>query len=262
MMRSLYSAATGMKGQQRQIDTIANNLANVNTTGFKKSRNNFQDLLYHNEKVAGAASSSSTQTPVGLHVGHGVKHVSSEKIHTQGNMQSTGNNLDVSIDGPGFFQILQPNGAIAYSRAGKFNIDGTGRLVTDDGMLLDPEINIPADTTKIEMGFDGTVSVFIGDSTEPEAIGTVQLARFSNPAGLTPVGKSLYLSSPASGTPQIETPGINGIGTLNQGFLEGSNVSVVEEMVNMITAQRAYEVNSKAIQTSDQMLQAANNLTQ
>ncbi len=262
MMRSLFTAATGMVAQQRQIDTVSNNLANVNTTGFKKSRNNFQDLLYHNERVAGVASSSSTQVPVGVHVGHGVKHVTSEKIHTQGNMESTGNQLDISIDGPGFFQILQPNGAIAYTRSGHFNIDGLGRLVTDDGMFLDPEINIPQETRKIEIGFDGTVSVFLRDDTEPEAVGTIQLARFPNAAGMTPIGKSLYLSSPASGNPIVETPGINGMGTLNQGFLEGSNVSVVEEMVNMITAQRAYEVNSKAIQTADQMLQTANNLTQ
>ncbi len=262
MMRSLFTAATGMKAQQRQIDTISNNLANVNTNGFKKSRNHFQDLLYHNERLAGVASSSSTQVPAGIHVGHGTKHVITEKIHTQGNMQSTGNQLDISIDGPGFFQILQPNGAIAFSRAGHFNIDGQGRLVTDEGMFLDPEINIPQETRKIEIGFDGTVSVFLRDETEPEAVGTVQLARFANPAGLTPIGKNLYTSSPASGNPIVETPGLNGMGTLNQGFLEASNVSVVEEMVNMITAQRAYEVNSKAIQTSDQMLQSANNLTQ
>lgn len=262
MMRSLFTAATGMKGQQQQIDTIANNLANVNTTGFKKSRNHFQDLLYQNEKKAGVASSASTQVPVGIHVGHGTKHVSTEKIFTQGNLQSTGNQLDLSIDGLGFFQILQPNGAIAFSRAGQFNIDGQGRLVTDEGMFLDPEINIPQETTKIQVGFDGTVSVFLRDETEPEAIGTMQLARFSNPAGLTPIGKNLYVSSPASGTPIVEVPGIAGMGTLNQGFLESSNVSVVEEMVNMITAQRAYEVNSKAIQTSDQMLQTVNNLTQ
>ncbi|MGK5095209.1 flagellar basal-body rod protein FlgG [Deltaproteobacteria bacterium TL4] len=260
MMRSLYTAATGMGGQQKQIDTIANNLANVNTTGFKKSRNHFQDLLYHNERTAGVASSLSTQVPVGIHVGHGVKHVSSEKIHTQGDMQNTGNDLDLSIDGPGFFQVLQPNGALAYSRAGHFNIDGQGRLVTDDGMLLDPEINIPSETRKIEIGFDGTVSVFLRDETQPEAVGTIQLARFSNVAGLTPMGKNLYLPSPASGNAIVDAAASNGMGSLNQGFLEGSNVSIVEEMVGMITAQRAYEVNSKAIQTSDNMLQTANNI--
>lgn len=261
MMRALYAARTGMGAQQRQIDTIANNLANVNTTGFKKSRNHFQDLLYHNERTAGVASSSSTQVPVGIHTGHGVKHVSTEKIHTQGNLQNTGNDLDISIDGPGFFQILQPSGALAYSRSGHFNMDGNGRLVTDDGMLLDPEIIIPADTRKIEIGFDGTVSVFLRDETQPEAIGTIQLARFPNAAGMTPLGKNLYASSPSSGTAMIDIPRSNGMGSLNQGFLEGSNVSVVEEMVNMITAQRAYEVNSKAIQTADNMLQTANNIS-
>lgn len=261
MMRALYTATTGMGAQQRQIDTIANNLANVNTNGFKKSRNHFQDLLYHNERTAGVASSTSTQVPVGIHTGHGVKHISTEKIHTQGNMKNTGNDLDISIDGPGFFQILQPNGALAYSRAGHFNIDGQGRLVTDDGMFLDPEINIPQDTRKVEIGLDGTVSVFVRDETLPEAIGTIQLARFPNAAGLTPMGKNLYLSSPASGNPTVLAPGTEGMGTLNQGFLEGSNVSIVEEMVDMITAQRAYEVNSKAIQTADSMLQSANNIT-
>ena len=260
MMRSLYTAATGMGAQQRQIDTISNNLANVNTTGFKKSRNHFQDLLYHNERTAGVASSLSTRVPVGIHVGHGVKLVSTEKVHTQGNMRNTGNDLDISIDGPGFFQILQPSGALAYSRAGHYNIDGQGRLVTDSGMLLDPEINIPTETRKIEIGFDGTVSIFLRDETEPEAVGTIQLARFPNAAGLTPVGKNLYLSSPASGNPIVDAPASNGMGSLNQGFLEGSNVSIVEEMVDMITAQRAYEVNSKAIQTSDSMLQTANNI--
>ena len=260
MLRALYTAATGMGSQQRQIDNISNNLANVNTTGFKKSRNHFQDLLYHNERNAGVASSLSTQVPVGIHVGHGVEHVATEKIHTQGNMKNTGNDLDISIDGPGFFQILQPNGTIAYSRAGHFNVDGQGRLVTDNGMLLDPEINIPPETRKVEIGFDGTVSVFLRDETLPEAVGSMQLARFSNTAGLTPIGRNLYLPTPASGNPLVESPGTNGMGTLNQGFLEDSNVSIVEEMVNMITAQRAYEVNSKAIQTSDNMLQTANNL--
>ncbi|MBF0237229.1 MAG: flagellar basal-body rod protein FlgG [SAR324 cluster bacterium] len=260
MMRSLFTSATGMGAQQRQIDTIANNLANVNTTGFKKSRNHFQDLLYHNEKTAGVASSLSTQVPVGIHVGHGVKHVTTEKIHNQGNMQNTGNDLDMSIDGPGFFQILQPNGALAYTRAGHFNIDGQGRMVTDDGMLLDPEINIPPETRKVQIGFDGTVSVFLRDETQPESVGTIQLARFANPAGLTPMGKNLYLPSPAAGNPMVDSPASNGMGSMNQGFLEGSNVSVVEEMVNMITSQRAYEVNSKAIQTSDAMLQTANSL--
>jgi flagellar basal-body rod protein FlgG len=261
MMRALYTAASGMGAQQRHIDTVANNLANVNTTGFKKSKVHFQDLLYHNERTAGVPSSLSTQVPVGLHVGHGVKYVATEKIHTQGNIQNTGNDLDLSIDGIGYFQILQPNGIVAYSRDGHFNIDGLGRLVTNDGMLLDPEINIPQDTRKIEIGFDGTVSVYLRDETQPEAIGSVQLARFTNPAGMTPIGKNLYLPTPASGNPIVDAPGSNSMGRLNQGFLEMSNVALVEEMVDMITTQRAYEVNSKAIQASDEMLQTANNLT-
>ena len=260
MMRSLYTAATGMGAQQRNIDVTANNLANVNTTGFKKSRVHFQDLLYHNERNAGVPASLSTQVPVGLHVGHCVKQVSTEKVHVTGNLQNTGNDLDISIDGAGFFQILQPNGIIAYSRDGHFNIDGQGRLVTNDGMPVDPEINIPIDTRKVEISNDGTVSVFLRDETQPEAIGSLQLARFQNPAGLTPIGKNLYVSTPASGNAVLDSPAANGMGGLNQGFLEGSNVSLVEEMVNMITAQRAYEVNSKAIQSSDEMLKTANGL--
>ena len=243
MMRSLYTAATGMGAQQRNIDVTANNLANVNTTGFKKSRVHFQDLLYHNERNAGVPASLSTQVPVGLHVGHGVKQVSTEKVHVTGNLQNTGNDLDISIDGAGFFQILQPNGIIAYSRDGHFNIDGQGRLVTNDGMPVDPEINIPVDTRKVEISNDGTVSVFLRDETQPEAI-----------------GRNLYVSTPASGNAVLDSPATNGMGGLNQGFLEGSNVSLVEEMVNMITAQRAYEVNSKAIQSSDEMLKTANGL--
>jgi len=260
MMRSLYTAATGMGAQQRNIDTIANNLANVNTTGFKKSKTHFQDLLYQNERTAGSASSLSTQVPMGIHFGHGVKHVATEKVHVQGNMINTGNDLDMSIDGAGFFQILQPNGIIAYSRDGHFNVDGQGRIVSNDGMLLDPEINVPVDSRKIEIGMDGTVQVFLRDETQPDVVGSIQLARFQNPAGMTPIGKNLYVSTPASGNPIIDMPGSNSMGGLNQGFLEGSNVSLVDEMVNMITAQRAYQVNSKAIQASDEMLQTANNI--
>jgi len=260
MMRALYTAATGMQAQQRNIDTTANNLANVNTTGFKKSKVQFQDLLYYNERSAGVPSSVSTQVPVGIHVGHGVKYVSIDKVHTQGNMENTGNDLDLSIDGMGFFQILQPNGIIAYSRDGHFNIDGMGRLVTNDGMLMDPEINIPADTRKVQIGLDGTVSVFLRDENLPEALGSIQLARFQNPTGLTPIGKNLYLSTPASGNAIVDAPGSSNMGTLTQGFLERSNVSLVEEMVNMITAQRAYEVNSKALQSADEMLKNTNNL--
>lgn len=260
MMRSLFVSATGMGAQQRQIDTVANNLANVATTGYKKSRNNFQDLLYQIDKTAGSQSSQNTTVPVGIHSGHGVKHVSTEKIFSQGDMKNTTGELDVAIEGVGFFQILQPSGAIAYSRAGNFRRDQQGRVVTQDGFPLEPEIVIPQDTRKVSIGLDGTVSVLVGEESLPTPIGTVQLARFANPAGLTPQGKNLYQPTAASGNAVVENPGVNGMGTLNQNFLELSNVSVVDEMINMIVAQRAYEVNSKAIQTSDDMLQTANNI--
>ncbi len=260
MMRSLFVSATGMGAQQRQIDTVANNLANVATVGFKKSRNNFQDLLYQIDRAAGSPSSQNTTIPVGIHSGHGVKHVSTEKIFTQGDMRNTGSELDVAIEGVGFFQILQPNGAIAYSRAGNYQRDPNGRIVTQDGFPLEPEITIPQDARQVQVGLDGTVSVLIGEETLPTPIGTIQLARFVNPAGLVPLGRNLFSPTAASGNAVVENPGTNGMGTLNQYFLEISNVSVVDEMVNMIIAQRAYEVNSKAIQTSDEMLQTANQI--
>ena len=260
MMRSLFVAATGMGGQQRQIDTVANNLANVSTVGYKKSRNNFQDLLYQVERAAGTPSSQNTTVPVGIHHGHGVKHVTTEKVFTQGDMKNTGQELDIAIEGAGFFQILQPNGAIAYSRAGNFQKDQNGRLVTQDGFPLEPEIIVPQDTRQVQIGLDGTVSVLVGEDPLPTPIGTIQLARFANPAGMTPLGKNLLAPTAASGNPVVENPGVNGMGTLIQAFLELSNVSVVDEMINMIIAQRAYEVNSKAIQTSDDMLQTANQI--
>lgn len=260
MMRSLFVSATGMGAQQRQIDTVANNLANVSTVGFKKSRNNFQDLLYQIDRAAGSPSSQNTTIPVGIHAGHGVKHISTEKIFTQGDMRNTGVELDVAIEGKGFFQILQPNGAIAYTRAGNYQRDQEGRIVTQDGFPLEPEIIIPQDARQVQVGLDGTVSVLVGEETLPTPIGTVQLARFINPAGLAPLGRNLYSPTAASGNAVVENPGINGMGSLNQYYLEISNVSVVDEMINMIIAQRAYEVNSKAIQTSDDMLKTANQI--
>jgi flagellar basal-body rod protein FlgG len=259
-MRSLFVSATGMGAQQKQIDTVANNLANVATTGYKKSRNNFEDLLYQIEKSAGTQSSQNTTVPVGIHAGHGVKHVSTEKIFTQGDMKTTGVELDAAIEGPGFFQILQPSGAIAYSRAGNFQKDQTGRIVTQNGFPLEPEIVVPQDARSIQIGLDGTVSVLAGEDPLPTPVGTIQLARFANPAGLSPLGKNLYSGTAASGNAVVDNPGANGMGTMVQGFLELSNVSVVDEMINMIIAQRAYEVNSKAIQTSDEMLQTANQI--
>lgn len=260
MMRSLFVSATGMGAQQRQIETVANNLANVSTVGYKKSRNNFQDLLYTIERAAGTPSSQNTTIPVGIHSGHGTKHVSTEKIFTQGDMKNTGIELDIAIEGSGFFQILQPNGSISYSRSGNFQKDQQGRMVTTDGFPLEPEIILPQDTRQVQIGLDGTVSVLVAEDPLPTPIGTVQLARFPNPSGLTPLGKNLYNPTAASGNPVVENPGVNGMGTLIQSFLELSNVSVVDEMINMIIAQRAYEVNSKAIQTSDDMLQTANQI--
>ena len=260
MMRSLFVSATGMGAQQRQIDTVANNLANVDTVGYKKSRNNFQDLLYQVDRAAGSQSSQNTTVPVGIHSGHGVKHVSTEKIFTQGDMKNTRVELDVAIEGIGMFQILQPNGSIAYSRSGNFQRDQQGRLVSQDGFPVEPEIIIPQDSRQVSIGMDGTVAVQVGEESLPTPVGTLQLARFANPAGLTPMGKNLYIPTVASGNPIVENPGTNSMGTLNQGFLEMSNVSVVDEMINMIVAQRAYEINSKAIQTSDDMLQTANNI--
>ena len=260
MMRSLYISATGMGAQQRQIDTIANNLANVDTVGYKKSRNNFQDLLYQLDRTAGSQSSQNTTVPVGIHSGHGVKHVSTEKIFTQGDMKNTRVELDIAIEGSGFFQILQPNGAIAYTRSGNFQQDQDGRIVTQDGFTMEPEIIIPQDARQVQIGIDGTVAALVGEETVPTPLGTIQLVRFSNPAGLSPLGRNLYAPTVASGNAVVENPGTNGMGTLVQGFLELSNVSVVDEMINMIVAQRAYEINSKAIQTSDDMLQTANNI--
>lgn len=260
MMTSLFTSATGMSAQQRQIDTVANNLANVNTVGFKRDRNHFQDLLYSVEKTAGSASSSTTQNPTGIHTGHGVKHVASEKIFVQGNSKHTGVDLDVAIEGDGFFQVLRPNGSISYTRNGSWSRDGAGRVVTSDGYPLEPEIVIPPEATKIMIGEDGLFQVALGEGAPPTQLGNIRLARFINPAGMEPIGKNLFLSTSASGEANIADPGVDGTGRLNQGFLELSNVSVVDEMVNMIVAQRAYEVNSKSIQSSDNMLQTAVNI--
>ena len=260
MMTSLFTSATGMKGQQSQIDTIANNLANVNTNGFKQTRNNFQDLLYSNEQMPGSATSSNTISPTGLHKGHGVKLAGTQKIFSQGNLTHTGHSLDISIDGGGFFQILRPNGTIAYSRDGAWQRDNEGKIVNSDGYPLEPEIIIPPEATKVIISQDGLIQVLTGDDPTPTKIGNIQLSDFINPAGLNPIGKNLFLATAASGLPATSDPGLNGTGMLSQGFLEKSNVSVVDEMVNMIVAQRAYEVNSKSIQTSDNMLQTAVNL--
>ena len=260
MIRSLWTAATGMQAQSLNIDVISNNLANVNTTGFKRSRADFQDLLYETLRIAGAASTAGTEVPTGIQLGHGTRPAAVQKLFIQGDYQHTENELDMAIDGGGFFQILQADGETAYSRAGAFKLDSQGRVVTSDGFLLQPEITVPADTVSIAIGLDGTVSVIQAGATESTEIGTLELARFVNPAGLNSIGRNLYRPTTASGAAVAGTPGTEGFGTLSQGYLEMSNVNVVDEMVNMISAQRAYEINSKTIRTADEMLQMANQL--
>ncbi len=260
MIRSLWSAATGMQAQNLNIDVISNNLANVSTSGFKKSRADFQDLLYQTLKTPGLASSADTDVPTGIQVGHGTRPSATQKIFTQGNFQNTENDLDMAIEGKGFFQIIQPDGNIAYTRAGSFKLDSDGRIVTSDGFPLEPEITIPGDTEALSIGTDGTVSVLLAGESEATQIGNIELAQFTNPAGLQSIGRNLYLPSTSSGDVTTGTPGQNTYGTIAQGYLELSNVSVVDEMVNMIVAQRAYETNSKTIQASDEMLQTATNL--
>ena len=260
MIRSLWTSATGMQAQALNLDVISNNLANVNTAGFKKSRAEFQDLLYETIKPAGTSSSQDSQVPAGIQIGHGTRPSTVLKIFTQGSMENTNNELDLAIEGEGFFQIIQPNGETAYTRDGAFKLDQDGRVVNSDGFALEPELTIPSDAVAISVGMDGTVSVLqAGDST-PSEIGTIELARFVNPAGLISTGRNLYTTSEASGDEMTGVPCEDGLGTISQGFFEMSNVSVVDEMVNMITAQRAYETNSKSIQTADEMLQIANNI--
>jgi flagellar basal-body rod protein FlgG len=249
-----------MQAQELNIDVIANNLANVNTSGFKKSRAEFQDLLYESMRAAGAASSADTIIPTGIQLGHGTRPAAVQKMFIQGDFQNSGNELDWAIEGDGFFQIELPNGETAYSRSGEFKLDADGRIVNVDGFPLVPQLSIPTDTVSITVGMDGTVSVIQADDLIPSEIGTIELARFVNAPGLRSLGRNLFAPTEASGGEMVGTPGEDGLGTIAQGFLEMSNVSVVDEMVNMITAQRAYETNSKVIQTSDDMLQMANNL--
>jgi flagellar basal-body rod protein FlgG len=249
-----------MQAQALNLDVISNNLANVNTSGFKKSRAEFQDLLYETLLPAGMSSSKDTEVPAGIQLGHGTRPSTVLKIFSQGNMENTQNELDLAIEGDGFFQITLPNGETAYTRDGAFKLDSDGRIVNSDGFTMEPEIAIPSDAMSISVGLDGTVSVLQAGESTPSEIGTIELARFINPAGLISMGKNLFIPSEASGNEMTGTAGEDGMGTLAQGFLEMSNVSVVDEMVNMITAQRAYESNSKAIQAADDMLQLANNV--
>ncbi len=260
MIRGLFTSSTGMTAQQLNIDVIANNLANVNTTGFKKSRADFQDLMYQATVRAGTTSATGEEIPTGIQVGLGTKPVAVFKMFTQGNYQETGNELDIAIEGDGFFQVLLSDGTTGYSRAGDYKLDSTGNVVTSDGYALQPAINIPSDTTQITITADGTVSVIQAGQTTSTTVGNIELASFSNPAGLEATGRNIFKETDASGAATVGTPGATGLGTLSQGFLEMSNVSVVEEMVNMIVGQRAYEANSKSIQTCDEMLKTANTL--
>jgi flagellar basal-body rod protein FlgG len=255
MIRSLFIAKTGLEAQQTNLDVITNNLANVSTNGFKKSRAVFEDLLYQNVRQPGAQSSQQTQLPSGLQIGTGVRTVATERIHTQGNPQQTGNSKDVMVNGAGYFSVLLPDGSQAYTRDGSFQSDANGQLVTSSGYVLQPPITVPNNALSLTVGRDGTVSVTTPGQTAPTQIGTIQLNTFVNPAGLESRGENLYVETGASGTANTNTPGTNGAGALMQGYVETSNVNVVEEMVNMIQTQRAYEINSKAITTSDQMLQ-------
>jgi flagellar basal-body rod protein FlgG len=254
MIRSLFIAKTGLEAQQTNLDVITNNLANVSTNGFKKSRAVFEDLLYQNVRQPGAQSSQQTQLPSGLQIGTGVRAVATERLHTQGNPQQTGNSKDVMINGSGFFQVLMPDGTTAYTRDGSFQTDNNGQLVTSSGYVLQPPITVPSNALTMTVGRDGTVSVTTPGTVAPTQIGSIQVANFVNPAGLESLGENLYAETGSSGTAQASTPGTNGAGVLMQGYVETSNVNVVEEMVNMIQTQRAYEINSKAITTSDQML--------
>jgi flagellar basal-body rod protein FlgG len=255
MIRSLWISKTGLEAQQLHMDVISNNMANVGTTGFKKSRAVFQDLLYQVERQPGAQSTQQTQLPSGLQIGTGVNPVATERMHLQGNLEKTGNPLDVAINGKGFFQILMPDGSTAYTRDGSFQLDSQGQLVTASGFPVQPAITIPADAQTVTIGRDGTVSVTQPGNTAAQQIGALQLANFINPAGLQSMGENLYLETGSSGAPQANVPVTNGLGVINQSFIETSNVNVVEELVNMIQTQRSYELNSKAVQTSDQMLQ-------
>lgn len=259
MNQALWIAKTGLDAQQTRMSVVSNNLANVNTTGFKQDRAVFEDLLYQNVRQAGGQSSQDTLLPTGMNVGTGVRVVATEKLHTQGSVLQTENALDVAINGRGFFQILTPDGNLAYSRDGTFQRNSEGEMVTASGYRVQPSIIIPEGAQSITIGGDGIVSVKLAGQPIPAQVGTLETVDFINPTGLQPIGENLYLETASSGTPQTGTPGLDGFGSLIQGALEGSNVNVVSELVSMIETQRAYEMNSKAISTNDQMMQYLNN---
>lgn len=259
MNQGLWIAKTGLDAQQTRMAVVSNNLANVNTTGFKQGRAVFEDLLYQNVRQSGGQTSQDTELPSGMNLGTGVRIVATEKLFTQGSVLQTDNALDVAINGRGFFQVEQPDGSLAYSRDGTFQLNDQGELVTASGYRIQPGITIPDAAQSITIGKDGTVSVRLAGQTSTTQVGSLQTVDFINPVGLQPIGENLYIETASSGTAQAGTPGQNGLGSLNQGALEGSNVNVVSELVNMIETQRAYEMNSKAISTSDQMMQYINN---
>jgi flagellar basal-body rod protein FlgG len=261
MFSSLWIAKTGLDAQQTRMDVVSNNLANTNTTGFKRARAEFEDLTYQNRGQAGAQTTEQTQSPTGFMMGTGVRVVGTQKMFDQGGSQQTDNPLDVRIDGRGFLQVTLPDGTVGYTRDGSLKRDQDGQITTNDGYPLEPSITIPANASTVTIGKDGTVSVTTAANAASQQVGTIQLADFVNPAGLQPRGDNLYLETASSGAPQTGTAGLNGLGSLDQNALEASNVNVVEEMVNMIETQRAYEMNSKAISTADQMLQFISNKT-
>ena len=259
MNPALWAAKTGLDAQQTRMSVTSNNLANVNTTGYKKDRAVFEDLLYQNVRQVGASTSQDTQLASGLHLGTGVRVVATEKLYTQGNLTQTGNAMDVAVNGRGFFQILLPDGTMAYTRDGSFQVSAQGELVTSSGFAVQPGISIPDGAQSVTIGADGVVSVQVAGQSTPTQVGSLQLVDFINPAGLQPRGENMLLESAASGPAQTGTPGLNGLGLVVQGSVESSNVNVVEELVNMIETQRAYEMNSKAISTTDQMLEYVTN---
>lgn len=258
MTRALYTAATGMQAQQQNVDNIANNLANASTVGFKRTRLEFQDLLYQNLRTPGASANASTQLPVGLQIGLGARSISSERLFSQGDFKQTENPLDMVIEGSGFFQVRLANGEMAYTRAGSFHLNAEGQVVTATGESLEPAVTVPREATSITIGTDGTVSVTMPGQANAQNVGQIQLASFANPAGLEAIGRNLFKETAASGSATTGSPDSQGLGRVNQGFIENSNVNVVEELVSMIAAQRAYETNSKVITAADRMLGTIN----
>ncbi len=260
MFRALRTAALGMSAQSLRVDNIANNLSNVNTTAFKRSSIEFQDLFYQSFRPAGVADQTNTELPTELQVGHGNRPVATVKNFSQGDVINSGNALDLALEGEGFFQIQQPDGTIVYTRDGNFNLNSSGQLVNPAGLLLEPNISIPQDAVAIHVASDGAVSVVLPGESQPEEVGRIELAKFINPAGLRSIGGNLYEATGASGEPILGTPGSRGFGKLLQGYLEKSNVDVVREMVNLIVAHRAYEINARAIRTAEQMMETATNI--